>query len=125
MERDHRTLLRKLADRDPEAWARVSGLFAMLALPPVRNGVSTGDIARRFEVETAPDTWSTIETAKLGERVRATDVPAGIICEVTIIAMVLMPTGERTELVFGEVVGFPKWRAWQSSIVVESFLVLP
>lgn len=58
-------MARLLVD-DPEGWARLQGLFAMLALPPLQCG--GGLVQRRIvEVEITKDRWLAIEGAALDQ----------------------------------------------------------
>jgi hypothetical protein len=49
---------------DPEIWASIQGLFAMLALPPIR--VGDGTYRRRIiEAEVTPGRWVEIDGASI------------------------------------------------------------
>lgn len=86
-----------LLDTDVEAWSRLSGLLAMLALPPVR--CDDGRYQRRLiEIEIAPgsDKWTAID---------------GLTIEPTRLIFYTGMNGTRRQWVFVRPEGVPRWRA--------------
>lgn len=79
---------------DPESWASLQGLKAMLALPEVR--VSGDKYARRrVEVQVSPSTWEVID---------AVDVVGNSI------VFSVGANGSRREFVFALTAPIPAWR---------------
>lgn len=121
--RSRREILQTLLERNPEGWARLSGLFAMLALP----AWSHHDAPRRFECQVNQVDWLPIASADIGERIVANtaQVPVHeIVIEVRCVIVDSEPDGHLFAFhVPGG--GVPAWRPWRSSVVVESFLVAP
>lgn len=82
-----------LAD-SPEGWARLQGLFAMLALPPINAGL--GMVRRRIvEVEVSPNRWVPIEGAAL---------------ELHRLVVWTGSNGSRQQYEFLRAEGVPRWR---------------
>lgn len=61
---EHKGYMAGLLDEDAEGWARLSGMMAMLALPPVRRDDGTFR-ARVVEIEVAPNRWLRVDGVAL------------------------------------------------------------
>lgn len=86
-----RTAMTQLLDTDPEAWASLSGMMAMLRLPLVVDGVQC------VEVEIAPDIWRVIDQVSIMPPSRELVVAKGF-------------NGHREEWKFNLKLGAPRWR---------------
>lgn len=81
-------------NHDPESWARLQGVMAMLALPPVR--ARDGRERRRVvEIEIAPDQWAVVD---------------GISIESGRLTFYRGTNGHRSEFRFSSAEPSPRWR---------------
>jgi hypothetical protein len=67
MPNDRATVMHTLLEADPEAWARLQGAIAILALPSVRC-VDRSQATRLIEIEVEPDVWEVADRVTFAER---------------------------------------------------------
>jgi len=91
---DRDTFMAKLIEEDVEAWARLQGLLAMLALPPMRED---DGVVRRIlvEIEVSPNKWVPIE---------------GVTIEPHRLIFHYGTNGTRVQYPYAREDGIPRWR---------------
>ena len=67
MPNDRSIALASLLDSDPEAWSRLKGAMAILALPSVRCA-DRSQATRLIEIEVEPDVWEVADRVTFAER---------------------------------------------------------
>lgn len=61
---DMKSRMAELLEQDAESWSRLSGMMAVLALPPTRH--ADGEYYRRaVEIEIAPKTWAIVDCVSI------------------------------------------------------------
>ena len=64
---DRHEILQSILERDPEAWARLKGALAILALPSVRCA-DRSQATRLIEIEVEPGVWEVADRVTFVER---------------------------------------------------------
>jgi hypothetical protein len=89
-----RQFMVRLLEEDPEAWARLSGLMATLALPPLRH-FDGSSRKPSVEIEITPGVWALVDALAI---------------ESNRLLFWYGENGTRREYVFPKAAGIPRWR---------------
>lgn len=91
-----RAAMLQLLETEPEAWASMRGMMAMLTLPLTVEG------RQRLEVEIAPEVWRAVDQVSYTPPSKEIVVAKGV-------------NGHREEWRFNAVMGAPRWRVTRTS----------